>query len=111
MKSVKSPTSSNLVGVGLRSPHISYILKNQRTISKKIGWFEVHSENYYNIGNASFEALIEVRKNFPISLHSVGNSLGSAQKIDLNHLKKLKEIFIGCDIIIDPLKTYIIDWS
>ena len=25
---------------------------------------------------------------------------------------KLKEIFIGCDIIIDPLKTYvIIDWS
>jgi len=27
-------------------------------------------------------------------------------------LEKLKEIFIGCDIIIDPLKTYIIiDWS
>lgn len=25
---------------------------------------------------------------------------------------KLKEVFIGCDIIIDPLKTYlIIDWS
>jgi hypothetical protein len=25
---------------------------------------------------------------------------------------KLKELFIGCDIIIDPLKTYlIIDWS
>ena len=27
-------------------------------------------------------------------------------------VKKLKETFIGCDIIIDPLKTYvIIDWS
>jgi len=27
-------------------------------------------------------------------------------------INKLKEIFIGCDIIIDPLKTYlIIDWS
>ena len=27
-------------------------------------------------------------------------------------IEKLKEIFIGCDIIIDPLKTYIIiDWS
>jgi len=27
-------------------------------------------------------------------------------------IDKLKEIFIGCDIIIDPLKTYlIIDWS
>jgi len=108
MKSVKSPTSSNLVGVGLRSPHISYILKNQRTISKKIGWFEVHSENYYNIGNASFEALIEVRKNFPISLHSVGNSLGSAQKIDLNHLKKLKEII---DIINPFLVSDHISWG
>lgn len=27
-------------------------------------------------------------------------------------IEKLKEVFIGCDIIIDPLKTYlIIDWS
>ena len=27
-------------------------------------------------------------------------------------IEKLKEIFIGCDIIMDPLKTYIIiDWS
>jgi 3-deoxy-D-manno-octulosonic-acid transferase len=27
-------------------------------------------------------------------------------------IKKLKEVFIDCDIIIDPLKTYlIIDWS
>ena len=27
-------------------------------------------------------------------------------------IEKLKELFIGCDIIMDPLKTYlIIDWS
>ena len=27
-------------------------------------------------------------------------------------VEKLKETFVGCDIIIDPLKTYlIIDWS
>jgi hypothetical protein len=27
-------------------------------------------------------------------------------------IEKLKEVFIGCDIIVDPLKTYIIiDWS
>jgi adenosyl cobinamide kinase/adenosyl cobinamide phosphate guanylyltransferase len=27
-------------------------------------------------------------------------------------IQKLKETFIGCDIIVDPLKTYvIIDWS
>lgn len=36
-------------------------------------------------------------------------------KIDEYHsrlIEKLKETFIGCDIIMDPLKTYIIiDWS
>lgn len=35
------------------------------------------------------------------------NSILLPQFID-----KLKEVFIGCDIIVDPLKTYvIIDWS
>jgi hypothetical protein len=30
----------------------------------------------------------------------------------LQFIDKLKEIFVGCDIIVDPLKTYlIIDWS
>ena len=92
MKSVHGPASANLVGVGLRSPHIPYILKNPKTVSKKIGWFEVHSENYYAFNSDSLQSLIAIRKNFPISLHSVGNSLGSAQKLDLNHLKKLKEL-------------------
>ena len=27
-------------------------------------------------------------------------------------IEKLKQLFIGCDIVIDPLKTYlVIDWS
>lgn len=98
MKSVKSPTSSNFVGVGLRSPHLPYILKNHQKISQKIGWFEVHSENYYASDSAFVDTLLEVRKNFPISLHSVGNSLGSAQTLDLNHLEKLKNLIE----IIDP---------
>jgi len=92
MKLAKSPTPANLVGVGLRSPHIPYILQNHQKIAKEIGWFEVHSENYYALDSAAVAALIKIRKNFPISLHSVGNSLGSAQKLDLKHLKKLKEL-------------------
>ncbi|MSP33282.1 MAG: DUF692 domain-containing protein [Rickettsiales bacterium] len=98
MKLAKSPTSSNLVGVGLRSPHIPYILKNHQKVSQKIGWFEVHSENYYNTLSSSSATLLQVRKDFHISLHSVGNSLGSAQKIDLNHLTKLKQLIE----VIDP---------
>ena len=40
--------------------------------------------------------------------------IGTNSKIDYlpQFIEKLKEVFIGCDIIIDPLKTYlIIDWS
>jgi len=45
-------------------------------------------------------------------IRSIG--LVSKNKYDYlpQFIEKLKEIFIGCDIIIDPLKTYIIiDWS
>lgn len=92
MNLYKASTPANLAGVGLRSPHLPHIFKNLKKISEKIGWFEVHSENYYASQSNSLQNLIEIRKNFPISLHSVGNSLGSVQKLDLNHLKKLKNL-------------------
>ncbi len=108
MTQKKVPTSSNLVGVGLRSPHIDHILKNHKKVAKQIGWFEVHSENYYNIGGSNVNALLEVRKNFPISLHSVGNSLGSVQKIDLDHLAKFKKLI---DVVEPFLISDHISWG
>ena len=90
MFSYRAPAATSLVGLGLRSPHISHILKNSKKISKKVGWLEVHSENYYAHESAAAQNLLTIRKDFPLSLHSVGNSLGSVQKIDLTHLKKLK---------------------
>jgi len=92
MLSRKASIPANVAGIGLRSPHISHILKNSKKISKKIGWFEVHSENYYDLESAGFQNLLEIRKDFPISLHSVGNSLGSVSSLDLSHLKKLKNL-------------------
>ncbi len=92
MKSCKTPTPANLTGVGLRSSHIRHILTNHKRISKKIGWLEVHSENYHDIFGPDFQNLVALRKYFSISLHSVGNSLGSTQKLDLDHLKKLKNL-------------------
>lgn len=80
------------VGLGLRVPYITHILKNHQKISKKIGWLEVHSENYYGRSSPSIKSLEAIRKNFPISLHSVGNSLGSSDGIDLDHLQKLKNL-------------------
>ncbi len=92
MFSRKASIPANIAGIGLRSPHISHILKNSKKISKKIGWFEIHSENYYALESGGFQNLLEIRKDFPISLHSVGNSLGSASSLDLCHLQKLKNL-------------------
>ena len=40
-----------------------------------------------------------------------GNKITKDEYLDM-FIEKLKELFIGCDFIIDPLKTYmIIDWS
>ena len=50
-----------------------------------------------------------------LSGHNIYNISGYLLKRDEylpQFIEKLKETFIGCDIIIDPLKTYlIIDWS
>lgn len=46
-------------------------------------------------------------------LNSVGYLMSTTNAESLSQfIDKLKEVFIGCDIIVDPLKTYlIIDWS
>lgn len=87
----------NKIGLGLRAPHIRQVLDDPKKIAKKIGWFEVHSENYHVKGSPSVKNLIEIRKHFPVSLHSVGNSLGSAESLNLEHLKQLKDLIKTID--------------
>lgn len=50
----------------------------------------------------------------PIKEMSPGTSIGDMEKTPYlpRFVEKLKETFVGCDIIIDPLNSYImIDWS
>jgi len=75
------------IGVGLRAPHIAEVLASRPAI----GWFEVHSENYMGRG-PGFAALMKVRRDYPLSLHGVGLSLGTAEGLDRAHLYELKEL-------------------
>jgi uncharacterized protein (UPF0276 family) len=54
-----------------------------------VGWFEAHSENYFAAGGSQLYYLDRVRAQYPLSLHGVGLSLGSADPLDLQHLKLL----------------------
>jgi len=73
-------------GIGLRSQHYRDVLEIQPTV----GWFEVHSENYFGKGGAALHYLGKIREDYPISLHGVGMSLGSVDALDGQHLAQLK---------------------
>ncbi|GJH06123.1 DUF692 domain-containing protein [Paraburkholderia terrae] len=78
-----------LSGIGLRPPHYQRVLQER----PRIGWFEVHSENYFGAGGQPLHYLEHIRDMYPLSLHGVGLSLGSASPLDPVHLRHL------CDLV------------
>jgi uncharacterized protein len=82
---VPAPTS---VGVGLKPAHYREILET----NPDIDWFEVHPENYMFDGGPSHAWLSKIRQAYPLSLHSVGLSLGSVQNLDTTHLNWLSHL-------------------
>jgi uncharacterized protein (UPF0276 family) len=77
-----------VAGVGLRTPHIAEI-DGERP---RIGWLEVHSENYYADGGPALATLDRIRRDYPLSLHGVGMSLGSTDPLDRTHVAKLARL-------------------
>lgn len=74
-------------GVGLRSPHLAEVLATRPPIP----WLEVHPENYLGGGPAA-QALETLGRDYPIGLHAVGLSLGSAAGPDRRHLARLERL-------------------
>jgi len=75
-------------GIGLRSAHVAEVLETR----PDVGWFEVHSENYFGKGGAPLRQLERVRADYPISLHGVGLSLGSVDPLNTRHLQQLRDL-------------------
>jgi len=85
---ITKPSVPTVAGIGLRSQHYKDVLETQ----PNVGWFEVHSENYFGKGGAPLHYLEKVREDYPISLHGVGMSLGSVDALDVRHLANLKDL-------------------
>jgi len=81
-------TFDSRIGIGLRAPHIEEVLASR----PPLGWLEVHSENWMSDEGPIAERLQEIRAAYPISLHGVGLSLGSADGLDTRHLQKLAHL-------------------
>ncbi|KAF7962563.1 hypothetical protein AWV80_20315 [Cupriavidus sp. UYMU48A] len=74
-------------GIGLRFRHHQTVLEERPAVA----WFEVHTENYMGGGRAP-GCLEVIRADYPLSLHGVGLSLGSAEELDLSHLARVCEV-------------------
>lgn len=89
--------ASALAGIGLRQPHYQALMAHL----PPLGFIEVHSENFFGDGGAALAVLTAARAHYPVSLHGVGLSLGSACGLDAGHLDKLARLVER----IDPIRV------
>ncbi|MFN3232607.1 MAG: DUF692 family multinuclear iron-containing protein [Alphaproteobacteria bacterium] len=76
------------VGVGLKPQHYGEIVET----GPALGWFEIHPENYMFEGGPPHHYLERIRRDYPLSLHSVGCSLGSADPIEAEQLAWMTQL-------------------
>jgi len=79
---------TDLIGIGLRHQHFIEVIEKK----PRIGWLEIHSENFFSQGGPAIQALLKTRELYPISLHGIGLSLGSADEVSRNHLANIKSL-------------------
>jgi uncharacterized protein (UPF0276 family) len=90
-------------GIGLRSPHVAEILAT----GPAVAWLEVHAENYMG-GGPAIRALERLRRDYPVSIHGVGLSLGTAGDLDGSHLERLAALV---DRVQPALVSEHLSWS
>ncbi len=86
-----------MTGIGWRHPHYAQVLESL----PKLGFLEVHSENFFADGGAALATLAQARQHYEISLHGVGLGLGSASGVDPWHLDRLHRLVQR----IDPVRV------
>ena len=75
-------------GIGLRAPHYREAWERRPPLAL----VEVHSENFFGDGGEPLAWLERFRSAYPLSLHGVGLSLGSADPLDETHLERLERL-------------------
>jgi uncharacterized protein (UPF0276 family) len=79
-------------GVGLRLPHLAEVVATRPPAA----WFEIHPENFLANPHAT-ELLSEIARHYPVSVHTVGVSVGSAGGIDRSHLERVRGLIEAID--------------
>lgn len=72
-------------GLGLKPEHFRTILETL----PDLGFFEIHAENYMVDGGPFHYCLTQIRRDYPLSIHGVGLSIGGEGPLDEEHLDRL----------------------
>ena len=75
-------------GIGLRAEHYAEFT----SVRPPVAFIEVHSENYFGRGGKPFHFVDLARRDYPLSLHGVGLSIGSADPLSQAQLARLREL-------------------
>lgn len=77
-----------LPGVGYKPQHFTAIMEHPGAVA----WLEIHAENYMGDGGRPLAQLRHLAREFPISVHGVGLSIGGEGPLDRDHLARLKHL-------------------
>jgi len=83
-----TPPLPSRAGIGLRAEHFVEFLDTRPAVA----FVEAHSENYFGRGGKPLHFLERVRRDYPLSLHGVGLSIGSADPLNEAYLARLAEL-------------------
>src|ERR1022692_1207642 len=76
------------IGIGLRVPHYQHILTRKPVVD----WFEIISENFMVDAGRPLQVLDQILEQYRVVQHGVSMYFGSADKLNREHLKKLKTL-------------------
>ncbi|AQA00750.1 hypothetical protein BWQ93_08700 [Sphingopyxis sp. QXT-31] len=75
-------------GLGLRPEHYAEFLGQPQPVD----WLEIISENYMVDGGKPLAMLDAIRADYPVVMHGVSLSIGSAEPLDRDYLRDLKAL-------------------
>ena len=87
-KTARPNSGEACVGAGLKPEHFDEIVAEKPAL----GFFEIHAENYMGAGGPLHRGLSAIRRDYPLSVHGVCLSLGSAGPLDKGHLARLAQV-------------------
>jgi len=82
------PLQAGSFGVSLKSQHFTDILADQPSVD----FFEVHAENFMSVGGVHHQYLEQIAESYQLSVHGVGMSLGSAEGLSLEHMRRFRSV-------------------